>query len=166
MLLSSFSSVSLRLPRTVLHLVGLTLCASILFVGCDSGGNGGGPDDFRGVEVESRVSTSDNVDGELEDSDASLSDVDSRFSGESNRADLYELQIDDDGTEVEIGMTSNPIDPELYLFERDGDFVGNNDDGGAGFNSLLNLTLESGNYIIVASSFGDDDRGPYELSIQ
>ena len=151
------------------RLVSLTLCAGILLVGCDMSDNGD-VDDFRGVDVESTVSTDDAVDGELEDSDSQLGDLNPGFSVDSDKyVDLYELEIDDGATPVEIDMTSNEdaggVDTYLYLWERDGDFVASDDDDGSGLNSEILQTLEAGEYIIVASSYSVE-QGAYELSIE
>ena len=70
------------------------------------------------------------------------------------------------GEVVEIGLESTDFDTFLEL-ELAGEVIVFNDDGGAGFNSLLTdfVLPASGEYIIRAHEFGDNATGAYSLSI-
>jgi len=66
-------------------------------------------------------------------------------------------------TVLRITTDGPTIDPVLYLFRNEGildssDFIASNDDGwtaaGSFNNSLINITLEPGNYIAAVSDFG------------
>jgi len=73
----------------------------------------------------------------------------------------------EDGTRVEIDMTSNEIDTYLVLEAPNGSVVAENDDGGDGLNSRIETTLgQSGTYTIWCGSFGQDETGRFTLSVQ
>ncbi|MCG8489605.1 MAG: DVUA0089 family protein [Chromatiales bacterium] len=57
-----------------------------------------------------------------------------------------------------ISTYSQSFDTYIYLFENDGslgysDYIGRNDDGGAGLNSLLSVVLNAGSYIVAVSDY-------------
>ena len=70
------------------------------------------------------------------------------------------------GQSLAIDLTSDPLDP--YLFVQ-GPGLGEtltDDDGGDGFNSRLCFVApESGTYRVVASTFGDEEPGSYRLVV-
>ncbi len=64
-------------------------------------------------------------------------------------------------TTVRISANSTELDPQIYLFNDDGaldvaDFISTDDDGGPGLNSLLEITLPAGDYIVAVSDFALD----------
>lgn len=71
------------------------------------------------------------------------------------------------GESVTIAMTSDDFDTYLELLGPDGTQVTFNDDGGQGLNSLIeNFTLPAtGEYTIIARSFGNRGEGSYTLSL-
>lgn len=69
-------------------------------------------------------------------------------------------------TSVQIGLTSSAFDAYLGLMDAAGNTVAEDDDGGAGQNSLIVATLAAGSYTILATSFGPDETGAYQLSLQ
>lgn len=70
------------------------------------------------------------------------------------------------GTGVTISLESENIDTYLVLTGPDGSVVGENDDGGSGFDSQLTTTLsQTGAYTIWAGSFSGDATGAYTLSV-
>ncbi len=70
------------------------------------------------------------------------------------------------GEVIEVSMESTDFDTFLSL-ELAGDVIAIDDDGGAGFNSLLvDFVLPvDGEYVIRAKEFGDNASGTYSLSI-
>lgn len=72
------------------------------------------------------------------------------------------------GDEVTINMTSNQLDPFLLLLDPDLELAAQNDDGGAGLNARIRLTLnQSGVWAISASGLpGLAETGNYTLSLQ
>lgn len=66
---------------------------------------------------------------------------------------------------IELNRTDSTLDPVLYVFNPDGSFLAENDDGGTGLNSHLEIHLpESGTYTIVVSAFVEG--GDYELTLR
>lgn len=65
---------------------------------------------------------------------------------------------------VTIDMTSNEVDAFLILFNRAGDVVAFDDDGGVGLNARIVTSLSAGNYVIAATTFWDDETGSFTLS--
>ncbi len=71
------------------------------------------------------------------------------------------------GETITIAMTSDDFDTYLELLGPDGTQVTFNDDSGQGLNSLIeNFTLSAtGEYTIIARSFGNRGEGAYTLSL-
>ena len=71
-------------------------------------------------------------------------------------------------TRVQIDLTSSE-DTYLYLLsgaDSEGTVVDEDDDGGSGNNSHLDLTLEAGTYTIEATTYGSDVTGDFALEIR
>lgn len=91
-----------------------------------------------------------------------LSGTDSEFFG--SYYDLYGLTLDAT-QEVTIDLTSGEIDSYLYLYEADGTYITEDDDGGSGFDSSITVTLDAGCYRVEASSWGAGEIGAYSLVV-
>jgi len=100
------------------------------------------------------------VTGSLALSDARLSD--------GSHYDLWTYQ-GRRGERIQISMESNDFDPYLMLGREAGGrrtILQEDDDGGAGLNSLLIAELpEDGEYVIVANSYAGGETGTYTLRI-
>lgn len=94
--------------------------------------------------------------------DGALTPEDDAYAG--SYYDLYGLTLDAT-TQVQIDMMSDSIDTYLLLYESDGTYVDENDDGGAGFNSRLTASLGAGCYRIEATSYDAGETGPYSLTV-
>ena len=71
------------------------------------------------------------------------------------------------GTTAVISMESETLDTYLILEAPDGSIVGEDDDGGNGFNSRLRAQLpQTGTYTIWAGTFSGGDTGPYTLTVE
>lgn len=77
--------------------------------------------------------------------------------------DFYEFSISTTQS-ITINQTSDYIDSYLVLFTRSEGVIAANDDGGAGLNSRIVVTLDPGVYIIGANSYSGTQTGPYQLS--
>lgn len=66
------------------------------------------------------------------------------------------------------GSGGSPLsDPLVRLYDADGNLVAENDDGGAGLNSLLTYTIEnSGTYYIEAAAWDDTVAGSYTVGLE
>ncbi len=78
--------------------------------------------------------------------------------------DLYGLTLNAQ-TQVHIAATSDAVDMYLYLYESDGTFIMENDDGGTGTNSSLMPTLDAGCYRIEVTSYFSSETGSYTVSV-
>ncbi|MEJ2609120.1 MAG: PEP-CTERM sorting domain-containing protein [Candidatus Thiodiazotropha sp.] len=70
----------------------------------------------------------------------------------------YTLFDQDQAGRTRISVKSRDFDTHIFLFENDGmldasDYVTRNDDGGRGLNSLINVVLNSGSYILATSDY-------------
>ena len=80
-------------------------------------------------------------------------------------ADFYRFQ-GQAGQHVSLRMNSTAFDTYLAVAEEFGDFVREDDDGGEGDNSLIQVVLPStGPYIILANSAFPNQTGPYTVSV-
>lgn len=68
------------------------------------------------------------------------------------------------GQVIEVSMTSPDFDTFLALY-KDGELIDADDDGGAGFNSLLETTLTDGTYVLGAGHFEDNAAGSFSLTV-
>ncbi|MDZ7704721.1 MAG: hypothetical protein U5L04_09600 [Trueperaceae bacterium] len=121
-----------------------------------------GPYTLRFAESES---TSLQPSGELSvpgETDGELTSDDAQRGG--SYIDLYTLSVSEETTVV-ITMTSDPLDPYLYLEAGDGTLIAENDDGAGGFNARISRTLEPGDYRVLASTFASDATGTYTLEV-
>ena len=74
-----------------------------------------------------------------------------------------------ESAEVQIDLTSSDFD--VFLFLREGADVSgrglkSNDDGGSGTNARITADLSSGTYTIEATSFGRNNTGDFELTVE
>ncbi|MEJ2610311.1 MAG: PEP-CTERM sorting domain-containing protein [Candidatus Thiodiazotropha sp.] len=70
----------------------------------------------------------------------------------------YTLFDQNQAGRTRISVKSRDFDTHIFLFENDGmldasDYVTRNDDGGRGLNSLINIVLNSGSYILATSDY-------------
>lgn len=79
------------------------------------------------------------------------------------RFDLYGLTLPDTRP---VGITvSAAFDPYLWLYEADGTYLADDDDGGAGQSAALEIELGPGCYRIEVTSFEIGVTGAYTLSV-
>lgn len=116
---------------------------------------GGGTDPAIDCSSLPAITVGQSIDGELTTSDPVF---------EGNYFDLYGLTLDA-STEVRIDLTSRSIDAYLFLYESDGTYIDEDDDGGADLDASLTTTLPAGCYRIEATSYFGDETGPYTLSV-
>jgi hypothetical protein len=67
--------------------------------------------------------------------------------------------------DVLIDMTSGDFDTYLFLYERDGTLISEDDDGGFYLNFHIDVTIDAGRYLVLAAAFSAGDVGNYELSV-
>lgn len=77
--------------------------------------------------------------------------------------DLYALQLDASAT-VQIDLEAENFDAYLYVFDAAGTLIGENDDGGTGFNARISLQLDAGCYRVEATSWRAGVVGSYTLT--
>ncbi|MEW5916751.1 MAG: Ig-like domain-containing protein [Gemmatimonadota bacterium] len=77
--------------------------------------------------------------------------------------DLYDITISATST-VRVDMSSAVIDPFLVIFDAAGQLVAQDDDAGAGFNARIEVQLQPGRYLVVASA-QPAQVGPYGLNM-
>ena len=113
-------------------------------------------DDFSaGPERAGRIAVGETVTGHLE----RPGDVD-WFALELAAGVAY--AFDQEGADTRQGTLSDPL---LTLLDRDGNPVGHDDDGGAGFNARLLFSVErGGRYYIAAGAYGDAT-GTYRVTV-
>ncbi|MAI90232.1 PPC domain-containing protein [Ponticaulis sp.] len=96
------------------------------------------------------------IEGELDLGDGFQSDDNTLF-------DTYEIAVDEGETLI-VSLSSDMFDSYLTLISPSGEEF-YNDDFGASYNSRIAQTAtERGVYTILASSFGPNESGPYELT--
>lgn len=78
--------------------------------------------------------------------------------------DLFGLTLTA-ATEVHIAATSDAVDTYLYLYESDGTYIMEDDDGGTGPNASMTTTLDAGCYRIELTSYFSAETGTYTLSV-
>ena len=76
----------------------------------------------------------------------------------------WELVLANDIT-ARIDLESAAFDAFLVLKDSQGNVIATDDDGGTGLNSRIERVLAAGTYEIVASSFGPDQTGAYQLTV-
>ncbi|CUH51532.1 M10 family metallopeptidase [Shimia marina] len=97
------------------------------------------------------------------------------FNGTLDRAgdrDWVAIELTAD-TWYEIGLSGAATssgtlsDPYLRLYDSSGNLIGENDDGGQGYESLLGFSASyTGTYYIAAGSYRDGGQGTYEISVE
>lgn len=71
-------------------------------------------------------------------------------------------------TDIEISMTSTDVDPYLVLLSGtgwEGEILAEDDDGGDGFNALILMTLDPGDYTIDAETASSEETGAFTLTL-
>lgn len=102
------------------------------------------------------IGLDDHIEGMLEPGDG-------RRPANDAYQDVYQLDVTA-GLPLEIRLTSTELDPYLILMGPSGDVVAEDDDGGGGLNSRIQVIPDtSGSYRIVATSYAPAS-GSYELS--
>ena len=86
-----------------------------------------------------------------------------RPNSNGQEVDIYQIELED-SQELTIDLNSPDFDTWIELYDADCNRIAFNDDGGAGFNSLLLQNLDAGTYFIGVSSFGAGVAGTYFLS--
>lgn len=116
---------------------------------------GGGDDPSITCSALPSIDVGQSITGELTTSDDSY---------ESRYFDLYGLNLGS-SQQVQIDLMSEDIDTYLYVYEDDGTYVAENDDGGEGFNSSLTITIGPGCFRLEATSWGTGETGFYTISV-
>ena len=116
---------------------------------------GGGDDPAISCSALPAISVGQTINGDLSSSDDTF---------EGAYFDLYGLTLGS-STTVQIDAASSEFDTYLYLYQGDGTYIANNDDGGTGTDSSLSITLDAGCYRIEITSFFSGETGSYTLSV-
>ena len=77
-------------------------------------------------------------------------------------AKYYTLDMNE-GSDVQIDLTSSSMDTYLFLMDSTGELLASDDDGGTGLNSRINHYLEPGRYTIEATTYNVETTGNFEL---
>lgn len=87
--------------------------------------------------------------------------------GQGDEVDVYRFCIDEDDAAISIAMTAaggERLDPWLVLYDDEGRFVAEDDDGGGGLNSLIHLPgPTTGCYHLLALDLTREGTGAYLL---
>lgn len=79
--------------------------------------------------------------------------------------DLYALNVTT-RTTVQLALSSNVFDAFVRVFSESGALQGENDDGANSTDSRLEITLDPGRYLVLATSFERGALGPYTLDVR
>lgn len=140
--------------KTHAKLVSLIALAAVALTGCGSDG-GTGPEEL-GCSGGTALAVGQTVNGTLEQGDDL--DIDGAYQ------DRYALTVEQGGT-IEISMSSSDLDAFLWLLSTGEGVIETDDDGGDGLDARISTSLESGCYLVDATTFPDFSGG-YELSVQ
>lgn len=77
----------------------------------------------------------------------------------------HEFSIDEPVV-LDLMMTSDVVDPYLYVTNSDGEIIGEDDDSAGSLDARLLMPLEPGTYTVWASTFYSQDDGPYRLETE
>lgn len=103
--------------------------------------------------------------GQSANGSLTTSDCRSPLRGNNYYADRYSF-VGSAGQTVTIALSSSSFDTYLYLIDPFGQVVAQDDDGGGGTNSRIQITLpSSGTYIAEVTSFSTNFTGSYTLSL-
>lgn len=69
-------------------------------------------------------------------------------------------------TTIAVSLISEDFDAYLYLADTSGALLASDDDGGESVNSLIDITLPAGDYVIIVSRFGGSPTGAYTLTVE
>ncbi len=104
---------------------------------------------------------SNTISGELTSADEQSQTRTSAF------ADLYRISSVPVGEELVIDMTSDDVDSYLYLYDQFKQLLHQNDNSGGSNNARLRYTpSDSSDLLIEATSFQDNMRGSYKLTLE
>lgn len=81
------------------------------------------------------------------------------------RADRHAVELAE-GARLTVTMSSPEVDSYLFLLGPDGSRVAQNDDHGDSVNARIVHTAAAGTYTVIATTLGDDERGPYALRVR
>ncbi len=71
------------------------------------------------------------------------------------------------GQRVVIDMESDDVDAYLRVLRKDGTPVATNDDGGSGSNARVEFrAVYAGEYLVIATSFGEGETGGYRVGVR
>ncbi len=92
---------------------------------------------------------------------------DSTYGPRDSYVEYYELQIDETQY-VQIDMKSDYLDAYLVLEDDDGELIEENDDAVMGMttDARINIELEPGSYRVGATTFGRNEQGLFNLSVE
>jgi hypothetical protein len=115
------------------------------------------PTSSRSVRT-TNIAVGDTIEGQLSQ-DSQVLDYDQSY------YDAYNLE-GQTGQRVSIEMTSEDFDAYLILLGSDGVELAQDDDSAGGNNARIDFTLPaSGNYLILANSYGQGAVGQYRLVV-
>ncbi|MEM9273594.1 MAG: AAA-like domain-containing protein, partial [Cyanobacteria bacterium P01_F01_bin.143] len=97
--------------------------------------------------------------------DASLDENHEVVESENKLVDVYPI-VGTAGQEIEISMESEDFDTYLILENSEKERIKEDDDGGDGSNSFMNVILpEDGNYKIIATTYETNASGEYQITV-
>ena len=79
-------------------------------------------------------------------------------------ARIYRFRVVED-RRIRIDLASADADSFLYLMDRNGRRLADNDDGGAGLDSRIERELAAGTYVLEATTVGGRSRGPADFRL-
>ena len=93
----------------------------------------------------------------------STEDCDSRFRSDTD-AHTYRFALLEGGR-VRVNLTSPTGDSFLYLMDEAGRRITHDDDGGAGLDARIERDLDTGVYVVEATTVGGRKRGPSDFTL-
>jgi hypothetical protein len=114
--------------------------------------------DFEGLTcLVGSISMNQTVEGTLASGNCTI--------GTGEYVDAWSLSLTS-STAVKIDLVSTDFDAFLVLTDDMMVTIDEDDDGGAGVDSQINITLDAGDYVIWATSFSAGQTGAYQLSLR
>ncbi len=90
-------------------------------------------------------------------------DCDSRFRQDSD-AHTYRFEVSGEGR-IRIDLSSDDADSFVYLMTEDGTLITGDDEGGAGLGARIERDLETGVYLVEATTVGGRGRGSADFNL-
>jgi hypothetical protein len=87
---------------------------------------------------------------------------------EQEGENCYRIRVSEE-MEITISVLAEErdLDSRMYLYDRQGDLLEDDDDGGPGLNPRIRYTFEAGGiYFVKVRGYSDDDAGPYVISVR